>query len=1243
MTPPHPWTDDSYAAALDLEHACDRFEAVWRSGGRPRVEDFLEGVPADRRAALVRELVLLDRDHRRLAGESPAADEYRARFPEAGDGWWAEAFGGPAGEPSTATHAADTGLFPAGSGPAAAPGAVVGGYELVEELARGGMGVVYRARDRSLDRDVAVKLLQDRYPADSHAARRFLDEARITAQLQHPGIPPVHEVGVLPDGRPFLAMKLIKGRTLGELLKERADPSADRGRFLAVFEQVCQAVGYAHAHQVIHRDLKPSNVMVGAFGEVQVMDWGLAKLLAGGGRPPPESGDDPDATLGTEVRSARGADLATAAGSLLGTPAYMPPEQAIGAVDRIDARSDVFGLGGILCAILTGRPPYVGETAESTRQLAAQVKLDDAHARLAGCGAEPELVALAKQCLAPEPADRPRDAGEVAAAVAALRADAEDRARRAELDRARAEVRAAEQRKRRRVQLALLGAAILLAAGGGAFAWWQDRQAAARGTERRVAAARDREAAALALDQAEAALGKDNPVYGEIDAALVQAERRLAGGGPADLRDRLAGLTAARRMLDRLDEIDVQRWSLSGDGHRWIDAASARAAYPAAFRDYGLDVAADPPDVVAGRVRGSPIAARLSAAVDDWLAVDGPAALLAVADRLDPDPGRAALRRALRVSGAAVAGAAGDRAGIAGRVAGLDGGSVPPAFAAFVGGHERTPEGDAVRLLQSAQAAHPYYFALAVQAALRSTRADDRVAYFRIALALRPASTLCHNDLGVVLTGGKQDVDGAIAEFREAVRLDPKLAGTHYNLGNALLARKDVGGAIAEFREAVRLDPTFAPAHANLGKALSDRGDADEAISACREAIRLDPTLAPAHANLGNALRAKGEVDRAIAAYREAIRLDPKNARAHTNLGSVLCDARKDVGGAIAEFREAIRLDPELAPAHANLGNALYVSGEVGGAIAACREAVRLDPKLALAHYNLGTALYARGDADEAIAAYRESIRLDPKYALAHYNLGNALRAKGEVGGAIAAYREAIRLDPKNARAHANLGLALLQNRDEDGAIAACREAIRLDPELSPAHHNLGNALRAKKDVGGAISAYKEAVRLKTNFPPTYTSLAGLLARRGEPRAALDVLRQGARVNPAWLTDPATSFRYDSACFACLAAAGKGRDSPPPGERPTLRREALGWLTAELEVWRKRLTADPARNRTTVHRQMAHWLTDADLASVRDPAELAKFPLDERVGWAKLWTAVRDLRDATAPPEVAPPPRSVDR
>jgi serine/threonine protein kinase len=336
-------------------------------------------------------------------------------------------------------------------------------YLLGLEIARGGMGAFYRATDAALDREVAVKVLLERFAPDSGAARRFLDEARITGQLQHPAIPPVHDTGTLPDGRPFLAMKLIKGDTLDRLLKARPDPSHDRGRFVAVFEQICQAVGYAHSRGVIHRDLKPQNVVVGGFGETQVMDWGLAKVL---GTSPPA---DPEVTSAamTEVRSGRDTGGSeTQAGSILGTPAYMAPEAAAGAVDLVDALSDVFGLGAILSVTLTGDPPFAGDTAETARIRAAQGDVADCFTRLDSCGADPELVALCKKCLSPKREDRPADAGQVAKAVGELRTAADERARRAEVERAKAAAEAREQAKRRKFQLALAASLLVLVAGG---------------------------------------------------------------------------------------------------------------------------------------------------------------------------------------------------------------------------------------------------------------------------------------------------------------------------------------------------------------------------------------------------------------------------------------------------------------------------------------------------------------------------------------------------------------------------------------------------------------------------------------------------------------------------------------------------------------------------------------------------------------------------------------------------------
>src|SRR5262245_46227494 len=229
-------------------------------------------------------------------------------------------------------------------------------YQLFGEIARGGMGAILRGRDVDLGRDLAVKVLLEKHAHRPEVARRFLEEAQIAGQLQHPGVVPVYDIGRFGE-RPFFTMKLVKGQTLAALLAERAEPAQDRPRLLGDFLKVAQAVAYAHAKGVIHRDLKPANIMVGAFGEVQVMDWGLAKVLAEGGLADEERASrEHQPEEGTLIRTARstgsGPGTETEAGSLLGTPAYMPPEQANGDVAHLDRRCDVFGLGAILCEVL---------------------------------------------------------------------------------------------------------------------------------------------------------------------------------------------------------------------------------------------------------------------------------------------------------------------------------------------------------------------------------------------------------------------------------------------------------------------------------------------------------------------------------------------------------------------------------------------------------------------------------------------------------------------------------------------------------------------------------------------------------------------------------------------------------------------------------------------------------------------------------------------------------------------------
>jgi len=225
-------------------------------------------------------------------------------------------------------------------------------YQLRELIAHGGMGVVFAAEDEKLNRRVALKIL-DAAGTNAELAGRLIREAHILAQLEHPGIVPVHDVGTLPDGRVFYTMKFVEGLRLDQYLKQ-LDSLPQR---LRLFLRICDAVAFAHARGVLHRDLKPANIMVGSFGEVLVMDWGLAKIL--------QENPSDETVLVAMKESTSGEDtqstVVTGHGTVMGTPGYMSPEQERGETEKIDARSDVFSLGALLKFLAAGTIQPGGE------------------------------------------------------------------------------------------------------------------------------------------------------------------------------------------------------------------------------------------------------------------------------------------------------------------------------------------------------------------------------------------------------------------------------------------------------------------------------------------------------------------------------------------------------------------------------------------------------------------------------------------------------------------------------------------------------------------------------------------------------------------------------------------------------------------------------------------------------------------------------------------------------------------
>jgi len=559
-----------------------------------------------------------------------------------------------------------------GNGDSLVP-AQAGRYRLLSEIARGGMGAVHRGHDVDLGRDLALKLLLEKHRDRPDLIERFVEEAQICGQLQHPGIVPVYELGILADKRPFFAMKLVKGRTLAELLAE-VETGSDLPRFLSIFEAICQTVAYAHARGVIHRDLKPANVMVGSFGEVQVMDWGLAKVLARAGETSvPET--PASETLVATVRSTGASDLSQA-GSVLGTPAYMAPEQARGEMQAVDRRADVFALGSILCEILTGSPAFHGGSANEILRAAFRADTAEALCRLARCEADDELLALTHDCLAVEPSSRPADAGVVAERLTGYLTGVQERLRSTALARAaeaaraeEAEAKASAKRRARRLTRAL--AATFLLAGGLSVAGWRwvelERLNRTREATARVNAAV--QTATRLRGQAQGAAVGNLAPWGAAVAAAEKARDLLVAGVEPGVRKHVEDLVAEvgaergwaaaaaaardRRLIDRLADIrSAKADDRLGDG--------TDAAYGDAFRDAGIDPDALTPDEAGKLIQARPpeTATAMAMALDDWAAVrrdlrknSAGARRLGTAARLaDPDPWRNNLSETLEIA-----------------------------------------------------------------------------------------------------------------------------------------------------------------------------------------------------------------------------------------------------------------------------------------------------------------------------------------------------------------------------------------------------------------------------------------------------------------------------------------------------------------------------------------------------------------------------------------------------------------
>jgi serine/threonine-protein kinase len=957
------------------------------------------------------------------------------------------------------------------------------GYTLLHELGRGASGVVFQARQHHPERVVALKF----FSAGVHAAEekvRFLAEANIIARLDHPNIVRVHAVGE-HQGQPFLCLEYLEGGHLGKKINGQPQPPRQAARLL---EQLARAVQHAHEKGIIHRDLKPANVLLTGDGTPKVSDFGLARF----GRP----------------------EL-TATGAVMGTPAYMAPEQARGEGKIVGPAADIWALGVILYELLTGQPPFRGVQVLDTLQQV--VEREPVPPRRLQPQVPRDLETICLKCLQKRP---PRRYGTATALADDLKRYLDGRPIQA---RPVGNLERVAKWARRRPGAAALVALLLLmvcATVGTAF-WFQQYRAdrekeqlqyqaeegrrrtedIQRDVERKLRHLRSEQGIAAALKQSQqlqeglhTRLAQPGGVArllnqpGEWQQLIATAQanlktaRELQAGAEGQISEELnRQLTqlekslhqdeADRKLALRLEKIREDR-TTAVEGK--LQFALALREYPIAFAEAGLAVPEEDAQLesLSARIRKSAIKQQMVATLDDW-------AFAALARNVQ-------LRDACR-----------------GELARLALQGSPDYLARFA---------LVVRLERLAQLTDPDPWRDQIRAPVFWADVQSRKTLVRKLLANKTALAQLSPQM-LALVGNLLPADKEGEEWLRRVQAaHPTDFWLCFSLAQELHTAKSAE-AIGYYRAALAVRPQSAGAWNNLGIALRDQKDLAGSLYAFEKVVAINPEDASAWMNLGNSRRDQTDLLGALAAQKRALELNPQYAPAWDSLGAVLAD-QKNLTKAVTAYKKALAINRDFVHAWRHLGYALALQNNLAEAVDAYQRAVAIDPSDAPTWNFLGLVLAARNHLPQAADAYRKALKLNPHDAAVWTNLGVALAAQKNLPEAIAAYRKALAINPKHASAWDSLGLALGCQNDLPGALAAHKEAVSLDPQSFLAWTNLGNVMMNTKDRSGAVDAFTKALKINSQFIPAWNNLGTVRKQQNDLPAAERCFRKILDVDP---------------------------------------------------------------------------------------------------------------------------------
>ncbi len=969
---------------------------------------------------------------------------------------------------------------------------LVGRYVIEAELGRGGMGVVYRARDPELQRTVAIKMILDVERAGPTGVERFQREARAAALLRHPGIVSLLEVGE-HAGKPYLVMDYVEGRPLDEAHGE--ERSISPRRMAEILLGLCLALDHAHENGVVHRDVKPQNVIIDGRGEPHLVDFGLAMLA---------DGDESDLTK---------------TGQMMGTPNYVAPEQAAGKKEDVGPRADVHSVGAVLYWALTGHPPYEGNTVLEV--MTKIFTVDPVPPRRLDPSVHPDLETIALRCLEKKPERR----------FASARALADELRRFLDGEAILARPLSRSERARRwarrhpaRVVAIILGAllAIGLPAALGAQAW---RASAAR--EAAAADARSeitdlaRASSDAAWDAFERVRASAPTVAGEegrrlrSDALLAAAleafgsAHRYAGVAPTDP----AAAEALFRAAMALGEVglEAEQWTVAASAFGRAatlgvdDAAAAEAAASVdgarerVAREHRATVEAAIADVRSGdalrRARGYEEALFAIVRYPETQTVSILTAELdAISEAL-----RAATRTLYLEAGTPTADEA--RAGvrpIAGLAEALDrllarrpGETPSPDDAVILADAEERIEARIARERGRFSARH---HAPGFRYVLGSAQ-EQRIGPTAAVLA-----RLCAEALGWIgiREGAVDALAGYLAAEADVLRAVP-----------AGIALCQLGGERARslVAAAIRADDSV-------------HGIFRSRVSPILGEVEVDETLlaetAAGHTARGIARRENDRLDEAIADFDRAIELDPKHVEAWDERGMTRQQrlAEGDVEGAIADARRATELDPSRAMSWYHLALAIFDTDDQDAVRAALDQAIAADPRMAKAYKVRGIVRGAQGDIDGSLEDVDRALAIDPRFPAALKDRAHLLLQKGEHDRAVADLDRAIALDPTDSSAWANRAYVRWSAGRVDAAVADATRAIELDPSRSRNWRTRAMARQQKGDLAGALADLDRAVEVDPEDASAFSRRGNLLHQMGELERALADLDRAIELDP---------------------------------------------------------------------------------------------------------------------------------